>query len=141
MTIRGWSDAWQPLFDGFGRMRTAWPARGWSWDPRLACVTSTFSAEFEPKARAAIGLALPAEWTSATLLRAPQTLQELVERVGGIRPGQIVASAGPAAGLLAYGLWWPWGDGETISFRIGLADVDANREPTLKFRETFGVTA
>ena len=53
MTIRGWNDAWQPVFDSLARMRASWPTRGWSWDPRLMCVTSSFTTEQEPAARTA----------------------------------------------------------------------------------------
>jgi hypothetical protein len=140
MTIRGWNDAWQPLFDGLGRMKSAWPTRGWSWDPRLLCVTSSFTVEQEPQARKATQISLQNEWSSSTIARGPQQLRDVVERAGGIRQGQIVLSTGPVNGLLVYGLWWPWGDAETISLRVGLADVDPNREPYLRFRDVFGVT-
>ncbi|HVJ89462.1 MAG TPA: hypothetical protein VM580_06630 [Labilithrix sp.] len=140
MTIRGWNDAWQPVFDSLGRMRACWPTRGWSWDPRLLCVTSSFTTEQEPAARTATQMALQNEWTTATLVRAPQLLREVVDRAGGIRQGQLALSTGPINGLLVYGLWWPWGDGETVSLRVGLADVDPNREPYIRFRDVFGVT-
>lgn len=140
MTIRGWNDAWQPLFEGLGRMKGSWPTRGWSWDPRLLCVTSSFTTEQEPAAKKATQLSLQNEWSSATIARGPQQLRDVVERAGGIRQGQIVLSTGPVNGLLVYGLWWPWGDAETISLRVGLADVDPNREPYIRFRDVFGVT-
>jgi len=140
MTIRGWNDSWQPMFESFTRMKAAWPTRGWSWDPRLLCCTSSFTTEQEPAARKATQMALATEWTTATIARAPQSLRDIVERSGGVRQGQLVLSAGPVNGLSGYGLWWPWGDGETVSLRVGLADVDPNREPYLRFREVFGVT-
>lgn len=140
MTIRGWNDAWQAMFESLGRMKAAWPTRGWSWDPRLLCCTSSFTTEQEPNAKKAVALALQNEWTPSTIARAPAPLRDVVERCGGVRSGQLVLSTGPVNGLLTYGLWWPWGDGETVSLRVGLADVDPNREPYLKFREVFGVS-
>lgn len=140
MTIRGWNDSWQAMFDGLTRMKGAWPTRGWSWDPRLSCCTSSFTTEQEPAARAATAMALPTEWTMATIARAPQQLRDAAERAGGVRQGQLVLSNGPIAGLLIYGLWWPWGDGETVSLRVGLADVDPVREPSNRFRDVFGVS-
>lgn len=140
MTIRGWSDAWLPVFEALGQLRVRWPSRGWSWDTRLSCVTSSFSVAAEAAARSAAQGVFPQEWTGTTLANAPPLLRDVVERAGGIRPGQYVYSIGPVAGLLAFGLWWPWGDGETVSLRVGLADVDPNREPSLRFRDTFGVT-
>ena len=72
-----------PLFEAFKRMRGQWPTRGWSWDARLTCVTSSFSTEFQQQARAAVAEALTLEWTPATLGKAPQGLRDLVERSGG----------------------------------------------------------
>ncbi len=140
MSIRGWNDSWQPVFEALGRMKIAWPTRGWSWDPRLLCCTSSFTVEQEPQARTATQMALQQEWTSATIVRAPQTLRDVVERSGGLRQGQLALSTGPVNGLLVYGLWWPWGDAETVSLRVGLAEVDPNREPYIRFRDVFGVT-
>jgi hypothetical protein len=140
MTIRGWNDAWQPLFESLGRMKASWPTRGWSWDPRLLCVTSSFTTEQEPAARGATKMALQNEWNAQTIVRAPQQLRDVVERCGGVRQGQLVLSTGPINGLMVFGLWWPWGDGETTSLRVGLADVDPNREPYGKFRDVFNVT-
>lgn len=140
MTIRGWSEAWEGVFESLRRMRTNWPTRGWSWDPRLSCCTSSFTTEQEPQARQATAMALQTEWTPATIGRAPQQLRDVVDRAGGIRHGQLVLSTGPVSGLTVYGLWWPWGDGETVSLRVGLADVDPNREPFVRFRDVFGVS-
>lgn len=140
MTIRGWNDAWQAMFESLGRMKAAWPTRGWSWDPRLLACTSSFTTEQEPSAKKAVAMALQNEWTPSTIARAPAPLRDVVERCGGVRSGQLVLSTGPVNGLLTYGLWWPWGDGETVSLRIGLADVDPNREPYIKFRDVFGVS-
>lgn len=140
MTIRGWNDSWQAIFDALGRMKGSWPTRGWSWDPRLSCCCSSFTIEQEPAARAATALALPSEFTSSSIARAPQQLRDVTERAGGIRSGQIALCNGPLSGLLVYGLWWPWGDGETISLRVGLADVDPHREPSMRFRDLFGAS-
>ena len=105
MTIRGWNDAWQPVFESLARMKAVWPTRGWSWDPRLNSCTSSFTTEQEPAARTATAIALPTEYTSATVVRAPQSLRDVTERAGGVRVGQLVLSNGPINGLLIYGLW------------------------------------
>ncbi len=134
------AEQWRPLFDAFTRLRTTWPARGWSWDSRLNSVTSSFNMEFEDKARACVVDALPLEWTPATLSTAPPRLRAVAEKSGGLRTGQLLVSAGPHGGLLAYGLWWPWRDGDTISLRIGLADVEPSTQASVRLRDVFGVT-
>ena len=133
------SEPWQPLLDGLTRLRTAWPRRGWSWDTRLSCVTSSINSDLEAQCRAIALDALPAEWTATSLATAPPKIRDLAERAGGLRAGQTVFSAGPLAGVLAYGLWWPWGDGVTISLRVGL-DIPVMQQPYPHFRELFGTS-
>ena len=140
MTIPDWTSAWQATFDDLQRMRAAWPAHGWSWDARFSCCASSFAGDQETAARTAAALALPNEWTASTIGEAPRLLRDIAERTGGLRQGQLFLASSPLAGLTAYGLWWPWGGGKTVSLRVGLADVDPRREPFLRFRELFGVT-
>ena len=76
--------SWKPLFDRFAALKATWPARAWSWDSRLMCVTSSFAVEVESKARAAALEALPLEYTAATLARAGTDLRRVAERTGGL---------------------------------------------------------
>ena len=135
----GGADPWQPMLESFARLRQKWPRRGWSWDPRLNCCTSSFSVDVESQARTIAREALPVEWVVSTLASAPPRVRDLADRSGGLRSGQALLSFGPVAGVLAYGLWWPWGDGVTVSLRVGL-DVPVMHEPYPRFRDVFGVT-
>lgn len=128
------------MAEAFKRMRAAWPTRGWSWDSRLNCITSSFSADFEARARSAAAQALPHRFTAATLATAPARIRDVVERSGGLRSSQIALAGGSPTGILAYGLWWPWVDQATISLRVGLCDVEPAHEPYPTLREIFGVT-
>jgi hypothetical protein len=135
------AEQWRPIFDALSRLRVAWPARGWSWDSRILCVTSSFNNEYEDQARQAIAAALPLQWTAETLATATPRLRALVERTGGLRADQFVVSAGPYAGLIPFGLWWPWRDGDTISMRLGFVDVEPSSPASLRLREIFNVDA
>ncbi len=106
----------------------------------MTCVTSSFSPEFETNARAAITEVFSVEWTSSTVTKAPPALREYVDRYGGLRQGQLLFSSGLLGGsLVSFGLWWPWGDGVTVSMRLGFPDVDPGRDPYVRVREVFGV--
>jgi hypothetical protein len=131
---------WVPLFESMQKLKAGWPARGWSWDSRINCVTSSFASEYEPRARAAVQQALPYQWVAATLNQAPPLLRDVADRSGGLRSGQMLFGAGPYGNVYAFGLWWPWADQETVSVRVGVVEVDPAREPYPTFREIFGVT-
>jgi len=131
--------SWKPVFDRFTRLKASWPARAWSWDSRLVCVTSSFTVEFESKARTAALDALPLEYTSATLGRANSDLRRVAERTGGLRIGQLLLTARESTPVMVFGLWWPWGDGATTSFRVGLDGLEWDDDPYPAVREIFGV--
>jgi len=40
-------------------------------------------------------------------------------------------------GLLSYGLWWPWRNEVTVSFRLGLGGIAGTREE-MELMEMFG---
>lgn len=130
---------WQPLFDRLQKLRTNWPARAFSWDSRLVCITSSFTVEFESKARQAARDAFPVEYNALTITKATSPLRALAERTGGLRAGQLLLSAADAGPLVPFGLWWPWGDGMTTSFRFGLDGLDWNDDPYPKLRDLFAV--
>lgn len=128
------------LVESLRKLRAAWPTRGWSWDGRFACLASSFDAELAQRARAAAQLALPTQWTSESLTRAPAVLRDLAAHTGGLRPGQALFASAPIGRSHAYGLWWPWGDNTSISLRIGLTGPDFTERHNEPLREVFAVT-
>jgi hypothetical protein len=127
----------EALFQRLARFRAAWPKGGWSWDGRLGCVASSFVVELSNEAQLALREVFATQWNAKNLAGAPQALRDVAEATGGVRAEQILYASEPGGRLLAYGLWWPWGDDVTISMRVGLggyvSDADAAR-----FRELFG---
>jgi hypothetical protein len=41
--------------------------------------------------------------------------------------------------VIAFGLWWPWGDGMTTSFRVGIDGLDWDDDPYPAVRDVFEV--
>jgi len=126
----------QALLDSLKDVKSKWPMRGWSFDNRFMCVASTFGIEMVDKCRAAISVALPRDWSERTLPNAPSMLRELASRTGGVRAGQFLFSSDVVSGATAYGLWWPWEEGRTISLRIG---IEGAGDVTMPLCEVFGV--
>ncbi len=134
------SEAWQPLLDGLGRLRAAWPGGAWSWDPRFKCVSSSFGKELTDQAREAMVGVLDGEWSSDSINQAPDEIRTLAARFGGIRPGQLLFT-GAAGGerMHLFALWWPWGDGATVSLRVGVANCDRPTELYPQIRALFKI--
>jgi hypothetical protein len=121
-------EPWQPLLDGLSKLRTEWPGTGWGWDPRFKCVASSFGKEIAERAREAMSGVLDREWSAATIASAPEDVRALSGRYGGVRSGQLLFTGVPVDGMSLYALWWPWGDGATISLRVGVANCNRPTE-------------
>jgi hypothetical protein len=133
-------EAWQPLLDGLERLREAWPGTGWSWDPRFKCVTSSFGKEIADRARAAMAGVLDGEWSPDSINQAADEIRTLAARFGGVRQGQLLFTGEVVGGRMhLFALWWPWGDGATISLRVGVANCDRPTELFPKVRALFNI--
>lgn len=128
---------WQPVFDKLLLLKNDWPNNTWSWDARFTMLASSFPKEMAAQARASAARALQYAWDSASISTAPQGLQAICERTGGLRKGQLIM-AGKAGSLVLVGLWWPWRGGEVITLRLGLGEYEAQEPPFPKVRELFG---
>ena len=124
------------LFEKLGQFRKNWIKGGWSWDSRFSCVASSFNVDFEVEARAVVLAYLPHEWSSKTISGAPQATRDVAEATGGVRTDQRLYTMDQTGRLLAFGLWWPWGDEITVSLRLGLGGYVGELD-YVRLRETF----
>ena len=133
------NEVWESIFGALERLRGRWPAPDWMYDRRLKCVASSVPLAREAEARAAIVEALPLSFSTETLPGAAAGVRDLVEKCGGLRAAQLVFWGGGDDAAGPFGLWWPWGDGTTVSLRIGLHDVDIPKERYPRLRDVFGI--
>jgi hypothetical protein len=92
----------------------------WEWDDRLGAVQSPFRRSDGPVVHALLERSFGTSWDSASIGAAAPAVLQMIESLGGLRPGQKVFVSAPdhAVGTCAY--LWPWDDGETVSVRITL---------------------
>ena len=133
------NDVWEAVFSGLERLRAQWPDPGWTYDRRLRCVASSIPLSQEAAAQTAIAAALPASWSSATLPDAHEDVRALAATCGGLRASQLLLWGGQPSGPGAFGLWWPWGDGTTVTLRIGLHHLDQPKVRYPRLRDLFGI--
>ena len=131
--------AWEELFRGLDRLRSGWPSSDWTYDGRLSCVTSSIPIAAESAARVVIAEIIPTSWTASTLPQAPDEVQALAARCGGLRASQLLFWGGEPGRPSGFGLWWPWGNGTTVSLRIGLHDVEPPTHRYPRLRSVFGI--
>jgi len=122
-------------------LRAAWPSPGWTWDGRFECATSSCPVGQADAVRAAVLAVLPAEWTLESILSAPPEVGALARRVGGLRSGQLLFTGGATgATSVPFGLWWPWGNGQTVSVRLGVHVAERPPELSAELRTRFAIS-
>ena len=79
-------------------------------------------------------------WTSTDSSSASDLVKGVLDGLGGIREGQLLFTSNPDRLPMLFGAWWPWGNGETVSLRIGF-DVGSAESASLteKLKSWFGV--
>jgi hypothetical protein len=101
-------------------------------------VASTFDLSHADEARRLVMGVLPETWNTASLKKAPELVMDIAEATGGVRPDQMLYATPEVGGIIAYGLWWPWGgEGTNISMRIGLTGR-TTYDDTMILRQIFG---
>jgi hypothetical protein len=133
------SEVWEGIFTALEGQKSRWPAPDWTYDRRLKCVASSIPLAREAEARAAIAEVLTQSFSVETLASAGAGVRDLVEKCGGLRAAQLIFWGGSDDAPGPFGLWWPWGDGTTVSLRIGLHDVDVPKERYPRLRDVFGI--
>jgi hypothetical protein len=115
----------------------------WKWDSRFQTALAEFSVDNKDSVREILGRYLNIAWDSSNIPKAPDAVQMIASRLGGLRSGQLLFASDPNQKVFFFGAWWPWGDGKTISIRVapfdtGLSDSEA-AALIKRFKSWFGL--
>jgi hypothetical protein len=115
----------------------------WAWEDRFQMASCSFpTGEKADRLRELLSKYLVEAWDQRTISQAPPPARNLCEDMGGLRAGQLFLTSPPSQGDFLFAAWWPWGNGTTISLRVGLAsqldDEDEAARRTTAFRRWFG---
>lgn len=94
----------------------------WKWDSRFGTALAEFSIDNEVKVRELLSSYLGVSWDSSTISEAPEVVQMIARRLGGLRAGQLLFTSDSNKDDFIFGVWWPWGNGQTISIRVAPHD-------------------
>jgi hypothetical protein len=94
----------------------------WKWDSRFSTALAEFASDNEAKVRAVLGSFLGISWDSSNISESPDTLQMIAGRFGGLRAGQMLFAPDSSKDDFIFGVWWPWGNGSTVSIRVAPYD-------------------
>ena len=102
----------------------------WEWDDYIGAVLSKFNVKHSAYVGRILDSCFASKWIDTDIAKAPASVRELADSLGGLRETQRLYVTSSEDKITAFGAWWPWGDGQTISIRIGLVlkeieDLDA----------------
>jgi hypothetical protein len=115
----------------------------WKWDDRFETVLAEFSVTDKHIIHPLITRHMGEIWELDQGDSPPRVVQTIIDYFGGLNPGQTLFTSDPDQDELLLCAWWPWGNGKTISIRLGafadaLSDQD-NEELTRRFRSWFDI--
>jgi hypothetical protein len=115
----------------------------WKWDDRFETVLAEFSVTDKEKMLLDLTRHMGKIWEPDQDTSPPKVVQTIIDCFGGLNPGQTLFTSDPDQDELLLCAWWPWGNGKTISIRLGvfadaLSDQD-NEELTSCFRSWFDI--
>jgi len=115
----------------------------WNWDSRFETVLAEFSVDNKDRIRAILEHYLSISWNNSNIGKAPDIVSKISSHFGGLRSGQLLFTSDPNQDAFIFGVWWPWGNGKTISIRVApfdkrLSDSEM-AELTKLFKGWFGL--
>ena len=110
------------------------PLLRWEWDDYVGAALSPFPQRDAPVVHALLAAHFTRCWSPDTIAGAPPAVRALEDSFGGLRGGQELFASDPQGGVTMFGCWWPWGSGDRVSVRIGLAPEDGSEAQQARMR-------
>ena len=124
-------------------LSASWDVFSWKWDDHFEAFLAEFPADDGGEFRAILERDFSKVWDSSNIREAPDIVQACNDKFGGLRSGQLLFTTDPGQDAFACGVWWPWGNGETISLRIVSPDRKFQHEKRTglfkRLKEVFGI--
>lgn len=115
----------------------------WKWDGRFGTVLAEFPLESKASVLEILDRYMVDRWDSVSIEDAPEAAKKVKAHLGGLMAGQLLLLSDSKGDSLVYCAWWPWGNGLTISIRIGIfggaSDQDAKQAQADVLRSAFAV--
>lgn len=99
----------------------------WQWDREFNLALAVIDKKDEIMVELPLTLEFSHKWDFATIGEADAAMRDFLQAGLGIVPGQKVFAMDPLDGMVLYAIWWPWGDDQRVSLRLGLVDPSGQK--------------
>jgi len=94
----------------------------WKWDDRFEALLAEFTLQTQDTVTGVLKKHLRNAWDDKTIKKAPDAVKTSSRYFGNLRKGQLLFTTAPEDSDQILAVWWPWGDGQSVSVRITVAD-------------------
>ena len=95
----------------------------WRWDKEFNLALTVIDRQDEIMIELPLTLEFAHKWDFSTINDAEEPVREFFQSGFGVVPGQKLFTTEPVHGIVLFAAWWPWGDDEQISLRLGLVSL------------------
>ena len=95
----------------------------WRWDKEFNLALTVIDRQDEIMIELPLTLEFTHKWDFTTINEAETQVRDYFQSGIGVVPGQKLFTMDPVQGIVLFAAWWPWGDDERISLRLGLTSV------------------
>ncbi len=103
------------------------PSCPWRWDKEFNMALTVIDRQDAIVIELPLSLEFSNNWDFTTIDDADAIIRDFFQAGFGVVPGQKVFAMEPVNGVVLYTVWWPWGDDERISLRLGLMSIDGEK--------------
>ncbi len=98
----------------------------WTWDEETGHALVVFDKEALELIYIPVSNEFAEEWDFISIGGAPELVTALADSDFGLIPGQKLFTAydDEIESLLLFATWWPWGDSDSFSLRVGIFSPD-----------------
>ena len=95
----------------------------WCWDKEFNLALTVIDRQDEIMIELPLTLEFSRKWDFTTINDADPCIRDFFQTNFGVVPGQKVFTTDPVNDVILFAAWWPWGDDERISLRLGLVSA------------------
>jgi len=99
----------------------------WRWDKEFNLALTVIDRKDEIMVELPMTLEFSHKWDFTSIHEADEPIRDFFQAGLGLVPGQKVFTMDPVNGVVLYAAWWPWGDDERISVRLGMVAVSGEK--------------
>jgi hypothetical protein len=92
----------------------------WRWDEEFYTVLIAIKKDGSDQILSDISKEFDHKWDHSTLDSSKEHINKFFTYFFGLTPGQSILTVEEPSGLVLFTTWWPWGDLDKVSLRMGI---------------------